>query len=495
MSCVGGSKDTICSRDTNTPVDSTMLIPVVLSGGSGSRLWPLSRAKYPKQFLSLVDEGTMFQQTLTRLIGFPGLGQPMVICNDEHRFVVGEQLQAIGVAPLLVLLEPAGRGTAPAVALAALSAIRPDFDPVLVVMPSDHVVDNEPSFHRALRDAAALAETGCLATFGINPTAPETGYGYIRTGEAFETGFRVKAFVEKPDAQTAQDYLNNGNYLWNSGMFVFRASRYLAELRKFAPEILSACERAIGHSVSDLDFTRPDRDAFLACPSDSVDCAVMENTADAVVVRLDAGWSDVGTWDALWSVDNHDEHNNVVHGDVLLHETQNSYVRGESRLVATIGVKDAIIIETADAVLVADKHRAQDVKSIVQSLLSSDRYEALSHRTVYRPWGHYDSIVEEERFQVKRISVKPGGKLSLQMHHHRSEHWVVVKGTARVTNGDQNLLLAENESTYIPIGTRHRLENPGTIFLEVIEVQSGSHLGEDDIVRFDDVYGRTEERL
>ncbi len=419
----------------------------------------------------------------------------MVICNDEHRFVVGEQLQEIGVTPHSVLLEPLGRGTAPAVALAALSVARPDFDPVLIIMPSDHVVDDVTRFCDALRCAVALAERGYLATFGVKPTAPETGYGYIRTGEALEFGFRVRAFVEKPDRSTAQDYLCGGDYLWNSGMFVFRTSRYLAELGRFAPEMLTACQRAIANSASDLDFSRPDKDAFMACPADSVDCAVMENTADAVVVPLDAGWSDVGTWDALWAVDSHDEHNNVVHGDVLLHDTQNSYIRGESRLVATVGVKDAIVIETADAVLVANKGHVQEVKSIVQSLLAGERCEADLHRTVYRPWGHYDAIVEEPRFQVKRISVKPGGRLSLQMHHHRAEHWVVVRGTARVTNGDQTFLLAENESTYIPIGTRHRLENPGSIILEIIEVQSGSYLGEDDIVRFDDIYGRMEEGI
>ncbi|WP_317201180.1 mannose-1-phosphate guanylyltransferase/mannose-6-phosphate isomerase [Janthinobacterium sp.] len=467
------------------------IYPVILSGGSGTRLWPLSRAVLPKQLLPLVSEQTMLQETALRLDGLAQVMPPLVVCGEEHRFLVAEQMRAIKVAPLGILLESAGRNTAPAVAAAAhyLAAIDPEA--VMLVLPADHVIADVEAFHAAIGRAALLAREGALVTFGVVPTAPETGYGYIQRGAALDgAGYRVDRFVEKPDRATAEGFVAAGSYYWNSGMFVFRAARYLSELAQFQPAIVETCGKAVELAHRDLDFCRLDAAAFAACPSDSIDYALMERTAHAVVVPADIGWSDVGSWAALWEVQRADADGNVARGDVYLDGVSNSLVRAESRIVAVIGVKDLIVVETNDAVLVAHKDHVQRVKQVVDHLKASARTEHLHHTKVYRPWGYYEGIDAGERFQVKRITVNPGGKLSLQMHHHRAEHWVVVSGTARVTCGDSVKLLSENESTYIPIGMNHRLENPGMMPLHIIEVQSGSYLGEDDIVRFEDVYKR-----
>ncbi len=463
--------------------------PVILSGGSGTRLWPLSRGAYPKQFLPLTSDNTMLQETLLRLNGINGMGSPLVICNEEHRFMVAEQLREIETNPQAIILEPMGRNTAPAVALAALAV---EADETLLILPADHVIESISTFQSAVTQAVAEAEKGHLVTFGIVPTGPETGYGYIQAAKVGEQGAacKVNRFVEKPDEQTAREYLQSGDYYWNSGMFVFKASRYLEELEKFNPEMLAACRDAYQKATTDLDFTRVDRAAFESCPSDSIDYAVMEKTDSAVVIPLDAGWNDVGSWSALWDVSAKDGQGNAVKGDVLIHDTSNSYIYSDQRLVATVGVDDLVIIETADAVMVAPRNRVQEVKEIVSQLKAKERSESDQHRKVYRPWGYYDSIDNGERHQAKRIVVKPGAKLSLQMHHHRAEHWIVVKGTALVTRGEEQIIVSENESTYIPLGTIHSLENKGVIPLEMIEVQSGSYLGEDDIVRFEDKYGR-----
>jgi len=465
--------------------------PVVLSGGSGTRLWPLSRSAYPKQFLPLTSDNTMLQETLLRLRGIEAMGSPLVICNEEHRFMVAEQLREIELKPQAIMLEPVGRNTAPAVALAAL-AVEPD--EILLILPADHVIEDIATFQAAIAEAVAEAEKGHLVTFGIVPTGPETGYGYIQAIEKGQaTAYKVNRFVEKPDLQTATQYLESGDYYWNSGMFVFKASRYLEELEKFNPEMLAACREAYQKAEEDLDFVRVDRATFEACPSDSIDYAVMEKTESAVVIPLDANWNDVGSWAALWEVSEKDAQGNALKGDVLTHDTSNSYIYSDQKLVATIGIKDLVVIETDDAVMVAPKERVQEVKEIVAQLKAKKRSESEQHRKVYRPWGYYDSIDNGERHQAKRIVVKPGAKLSLQMHHHRAEHWIVVKGTALVTRGDEQLIVSENESTYIPLGTIHCLENKGVIPLEMIEVQSGSYLGEDDIVRFEDKYGRVPE--
>lgn len=471
-----------------------IIIPVILSGGAGTRLWPLSRELYPKQFLPLAGEHSLLQQTVLRLQGLPDMAPPLVVCNEEHRFLVAEQLRAAGVQGAAIVLEPAGRNTAPAVALAALHVnARHGGDALMLVLPSDHVIADAQAFRRAVLDGVPAATAGGLVTFGVRPTRPETGYGYIRAGDALDAGAarRVLAFVEKPDAERAAAYLASGEYLWNGGMFLLGAGSYLAELERHAPAIASACRAAFDEVHADLDFVRVAREAFLTSPSDSIDYAVMERTDRAAVVALDAGWSDVGSWDALLEVQPRDDAGNVISGDVLVEDASGSLIRSEGRLVAALGVKDLIIVETADAVLVADRARAQDVKRLVERLKAQRRDEPLVHRQVFRPWGSYEGLVQSGRFQVKRIVVKPGASLSLQMHHHRAEHWVVVKGTARVTCGDDVRLLAEDQSTYIPIGTAHRLENPGRIVLEIIEVQSGSYLGEDDIVRFQDHYGRS----
>ena len=467
------------------------IYPVILSGGAGTRLWPLSRAALPKQLLALVGERTMLQDTVLRLAGAPQLMAPLVVCGNEHRFLVAEQLREIGVSPLGILLEPVGRNTAPAVAAAAHYLLRQDPEAMLLVLPADHVIQDVAAFHAAIAQAAALAREGALATFGIVPTAAETGYGYIRSGAARGAGYAVARFVEKPDLETARGFVAAGDYYWNSGMFLFAAGRYLEQLQQFQPDIAGAVAQAVERGYQDLDFCRLDEAAFSACRADSIDYAVMEHTAEAVVVPAAIGWSDVGSWSALWEVQPRDADDNAVRGDVYLDDVSGSLVRAESRIVALLGVQDLVVVETNDAVLVAHRSQVQKVKQIVAHLQSQQRTEHLHHTKVYRPWGYYEGIDVGERFQVKRITVHPGGKLSLQMHHHRAEHWVVVSGTARVTCGDRVSLLTENESTYIPIGMSHRLENPGKVPLHLIEVQSGSYLGEDDIVRFEDVYRRS----
>ncbi|MGV7210628.1 mannose-1-phosphate guanylyltransferase/mannose-6-phosphate isomerase [Oxalobacteraceae bacterium A2-2] len=466
------------------------IYPVILSGGAGTRLWPLSRAALPKQLLPLVSDKSMLQETLLRLRGAARLCAPLVVCGQEHRFLVAEQLREIAVEPHAILLEPVGRNTAPAVAAAAAYLRASDPGALMLVLPADHVITDTAAFLGVIAQAAPLAQEGALATFGIVPTAPETGYGYIQGGAARGAGYRVDRFVEKPDQATARQFLEAGNFLWNSGMFLFRADRYLDELGRLQPVMAERATTAVSAGYRDLDFCRLNEEAFSACPSDSIDYAVMEHTGDAVVVPADIGWSDVGSWSALREVLPADANGNVTRGDVYLDQVSGSLVRAESRIVAVVGLQDVVVVETSDAVLVAHKDQVQRVKQVVEHLKTEDRTEHLHHTKVYRPWGSYEGIDLGERFQVKRITVNPGGKLSLQMHHHRAEHWIVVSGTARVTCGDTVTLLTENESTYIPIGMNHRLENPGKLPLHLIEVQSGSYLGEDDIVRFEDVYQR-----
>ena len=464
------------------------LQPVLLSGGSGTRLWPLSREAYPKQFLPLVGEHTMLQDTWRRVAPLAGAA-PIVVANEEHRFLAAEQLRLVGVEHAGLILEPVGRNTAPAIAAAALQAMAGGDDPLLLVLPSDHVVRDPEGFRAAVAAAVPAAEAGALVTFGIVPSAPETGFGYIQAADG--DGVRqVLRFVEKPDAATARGYLEAGGYFWNSGMFLFRASRYLAELERFRPDIVAAVRAAFAAATHDGDFIRLDREAFSACPSDSIDYAVMEKTADAWVLPVDIGWNDVGSWSALWEVSEQDGEGNARHGDVIAVDSRNSYAYAR-RLVALVGVEDLVVVETDDAVLVASKDHVQQVKDVVARLKSDHRSHAVLHREVHRPWGSYDSIDQDAGFQVKRIKVKPGARLSLQSHKHRAEHWIVVRGTARVTRDNDVFELHANQSTYIPLGARHRLENPGTEMLELIEVQSGSYLGEDDIVRYEDVYGRT----
>ncbi|WP_219988763.1 mannose-1-phosphate guanylyltransferase/mannose-6-phosphate isomerase [Leucothrix pacifica] len=470
------------------------ITPVILSGGSGTRLWPLSRQLRPKQFLPLVDELTLFQNTVQRLQGIPNLEDVLVVCNEEHRFMVAEQLRELQLAHQGILLEPVGRDTAPALALAALHLTQQGkSDALMLVLPADHVITDNDAFHQAIQQAAQAAQDGYLTTFGIVPQRAETGYGYIRQGESLTDldASRVAAFVEKPDAGTAQTYVDSGNYLWNSGMFLFRVDRLLAALEAYQPEVLQACQAALADPSHDLDFIRLNTAAFTAAPAISIDYAVMEKTQDAVVIPLDAGWNDVGAWSAVWEVGQQDAQQNVLHGDVLTHQAKGNLVHAEHRLVTLVGVDDLVVVETKDAVMVAHRDKVQHVKHVVGQLKDQQRSEASIHREVNRPWGSYDCIDEGGRFQVKRIVVKPGEKLSLQMHHHRAEHWIVVNGTAEVRCGDKTLLLTENQSTYIPLGETHSLGNPGKVPLEIIEVQSGSYLGEDDIVRFEDVYGRS----
>jgi mannose-1-phosphate guanylyltransferase/mannose-6-phosphate isomerase len=485
--------------------------PVILCGGSGTRLWPLSREQHPKQLLAFNgDSLSLLQHTARRLDGLavnPAPAAPIVLCNEEHRFMVAEQLRAIGVEPAAIILEPTGKGTAPALTLAALHALA-DEDPVLVIMPSDHVIEGREAFHDAVRRGAALAAEGSIVTFGVPPESAETGYGYIRTGAELHPGrtppaHGVGSFVEKPDLETARRYVEAGTYLWNSGMFLARCSVWIEALARLRPEMLGACELAHAQAARDGSFYRVDPHAFGECPSDSIDYAVMERLGAqraqgegpaAAVVRLEAGWSDVGAWDALWKIGKKDGDGNVVQGDVCAVDTHGALITAQHRLVACVGLEDVVVIETSDAVMVARRDRAQDVKKIVARLKSEARPECQSHRKVFRPWGSYDGVDSGERFQVKRIIVNPGATLSLQLHYHRAEHWIVVRGTARVTRGDEVFLLTENQSTYIPLGVKHRLENPGRVPLEIIEVQSGAYLGEDDIVRFEDSYGRTEGR-
>ena len=463
---------------------------VLLSGGSGTRLWPLSRKAYPKQFLALAGEATMLQDTWQRVAPLAG-SAPIVVANEEHRFLAAEQLRLVGVEGAAIVLEPVGRNTAPAIAAAALQAVADGGDPLLLVLPSDHVVRNPGAFQAAVREAMPAAEVGALVTFGIVPEAPETGFGYIQAEAAPAAGVRdVLRFVEKPDVQTARGYLEEGGYYWNSGMFLFRATRYLEELEKFQPEMVAAVRKAFEGAARDGDFIRLDRDAFAASPADSIDYAVMEKTAGARVLPVDIGWNDVGSWSALWEVSEQDGDGNAYHGDVIAVDSRNSYAYSR-RLVAMVGVDDLVVVETDDAVLVAHKDKVQQVKDVVARLQAGDRSHAVLHREVHRPWGSYDSIDQDDGFQVKRIKVKPGGRLSLQSHRHRAEHWIVVRGTARVTRDNDVFELHANQSTYIPLGARHRLENPGSEMLELIEVQSGDYLGEDDIVRYEDVYGRS----
>jgi mannose-1-phosphate guanylyltransferase/mannose-6-phosphate isomerase len=468
-----------------------MLTPVLLSGGVGSRLWPVSRETHPKQFLPLAGDITMLQETLRRTTGLDAAA-PLVVCNEEHRFMVAEQLRQLDLQASALILEPQGRNTAPAVALAALQALAADPQSVLLVLPADHLIQNVEAFVEAVGKAMPLAGEGRLMTFGVVPTAPETGYGYIKCGASLADDLYVlERFVEKPDAVTAQSYLDDGGFLWNSGMFLLRAQTYLEELGKFSPEILACCQQAMKAATVDMFFVRPDAEAFDQCPSDSIDYAVMEKTDAGGVISLDCGWSDVGSWSALWEVAEQDEHGNVCNGDVIVDDCRGSYFRSDSRLLSAIGVDNLVVVETADAILVADRDKVQNVKSIVNKLKEQQRTEATLHRRVYRPWGSYESLVTSQRFQVKRIVVHPGQTLSLQMHHHRAEHWIIVQGTAEVTCEDKVFMLGEDESTYIPLGHKHRLANPGRIPLELIEVQSGAYLGEDDIVRFEDVYGRS----
>ncbi|MCY4044926.1 MAG: mannose-1-phosphate guanylyltransferase/mannose-6-phosphate isomerase [Cellvibrionales bacterium] len=463
------------------------IIPVVLSGGSGTRLWPLSRKHYPKQLLPLVTDNTLLQDTLLRV---DHLANPIIVCNNDHRFMVAEQVQSIGLEAASIILEPVARNTAPAIALAAFEAATIDSEAIIAVFAADHVILDQKNFRSALDMGITAASMDKLATFGIVPTHPETGYGYIKSASKTQDA-EVLEFVEKPDLATAEQYLESGDYLWNSGMFVFKAQVYLNELKQFAPKTYKACEEGFSKAQKDLDFLRIDEAAFSQATDDSVDYVVMEKTQKAWVVPMDAGWSDVGSWSSLWDVSGKDENGNVNRGDVISIDSTDCYFESQDKLIAAIGLDDLVVINTKDALLLAKKDRVQEVKKIVSQLKADDRHEHLLHREVYRPWGSYDSIESGERYQVKRITVKPGASLSLQMHYHRSEHWVVVEGSAVVMIDDTEHLLSPNESVYIPLGSKHRLTNPGKIPLQLIEVQSGTYLGEDDIVRFEDNYGRT----
>ena len=483
------------SMELDASLSSPPLVPVILCGGTGTRLWPLSRASYPKQYWALAgnDDKTLLQQTHQRLEGLPALASPLLICNEDHRFIVAEQMRQIGVEPEAILLEPMGRNTAPAVAVAALKATARGLDPLLLVLAADHVIGRPERFRAVVEAALPAAKAGQLVTFGIVPTAPETGYGYIEAAEAPGPGgpVPIARFVEKPDSATAAAFVASGRFTWNSGMFLFRASAILAELERLAPEVVSACRTALEQDSADLEFLRLEREAFAGCPNVSLDVAVMEQTTLGAVLPLDAQWSDVGSWSALWETSDRDSNGNVLRGRVISEGVRNCYLRSEHRLVVGLGVEDLVVVETDDVVLVAHRDRAQEIKSIVGQLEKSGAPESKAHRRIYRPWGHYDGIVEGDRWQVKKIQVKPGAALSLQMHHHRAEHWVVVRGTALVEKDGVEELVGENQSTYIPLGARHRLINPGKIPVEMIEVQSGAYLGEDDIVRFEDRYGRS----
>lgn len=467
------------------------IIPVILSGGAGTRLWPLSRSQYPKQFLSLAAQNTMIQETLLRLEGID-VASPIVICNESHRFIVADQLAQINVKNPFIILEPLGRNTAPAIAAGAFKAQALDKDAVMVVLPSDHVIQNKAVLAHGVELACKTAAEGFLVTFGITPTAPETGYGYIKAEvKSGDSVFPLDKFVEKPNRETAQKYLDSGEYFWNSGMFVFKASTFLAELQHFEPEIFASVEAAYTKATVDVDFIRLEKESFATSPSRSIDYAVMEKTSKGKVIPLDAGWNDVGAWSALWEVNKKDENQNVIFGDVLTQNTKDSYIYSQGRLVAAVGLRNMVVVETKDAVLVAERSQVQGVKDIVEELKRQERHSCVEENQVgVRPWGSYEAIERGHRYKVKHITVKPGAKLSVQMHYHRAEHWIVVSGTALVRNGDQELLLGENQSTFIPLGTVHALENPGKVPLELIEVQSGPYLEEDDIIRFEDRYGR-----
>lgn len=468
---------------------SKKIRPVILAGGSGTRLWPLSRKQSPKQFLKLGSTNyTLLQNTVLRLKNLE-CDQPILICNEEHRFIAAEQMREIGI-DATIILEPEGKNTAPAIALAALLLEKTEPNQILLILAADHLIKDTAVFENAILDAVSLAEKNKLVTFGIVPLQPETGYGYIEKGTQFERGFKIQQFVEKPNRETAELYLESKKYLWNSGMFVFKANHYLNELEQYGTDILDNCRLSMIKTEYDKDFIRIDHDQFKNCRSESIDYAVMEKTSNAVVIELDAGWSDIGSWSALWEVSEQDHQGNVYQGDVISYKSSENYCYSEKRLVSLLGVNNMVIIDTQDAILIAAKDQVQEIKAIVDDLKSQDRGEILSHREVYRPWGKYDCIDQSERYQVKRITVMPGQKLSTQMHHHRAEHWIVVSGTAKVSKGAETFLLTENQSVYIPVGEVHTLENPGKLPLELIEVQSGSYLGEDDIIRFDDIYGR-----
>ena len=469
-----------------------MLVPVLLSGGVGSRLWPLSRELNPKQFLPLAGDLSLLEQTLVRVQLLQNSAAPIIVCNEAHRFLVAEQVRNINLQAQAIMLEPVGRNTAPAVAVAALQAVKNDPDAVLLVMPADHVVQDIEAFTAAISTGLARAQSGKLVTFGIIPESPETGYGYIRRGaDEIDGCYAIDEFVEKPELEVARRYIEEGNYYWNSGMFLLSASAYLKELHEFSPEMFNAVKASLDNATEDMDFVRLNKTDFESSPSDSIDYAVMEKTSNGMVVPLSCGWSDVGSWSSLWEVGEKNTQGNVIKGDVITHDANDSYIHSTSRLVTLLGIDNVVVVETADAILVANKDRVQDIKAIIHQLKIEKREEINSHTKVYRPWGSYESLVVADRFQVKRIIVTPGQQLSLQMHHHRAEHWIVVSGTAMVTCGEKEFVLSEDQSTYIPLGTKHRLANNGVIPLELIEVQSGSYLGEDDIVRFEDVYGRS----
>jgi len=473
-----------------------MIVPVILAGGSGTRLWPLSRELFPKQLINIENAHTMLQNTLLRLEGIEGISSPIIVCNEAHRFMTAEQLRQIKIEPEAIVLEPVGKNTAPAIAVAALKAMEQKNDPILLVLPADHVIEDIPQFHAVIKAGDEYAQKDKLITFGIVPDSPETGYGYIKKGDLLDKNSGasgIDSFVEKPDLETAKKYVDSGIYCWNSGMFMFKASVIIRELEKYAADLLTPCRDSIDAGIQDLDFLRLDKDKFSRILSDSIDYAVMEKTLNGIVIPFNGGWSDLGSFDALWQTGSKDENLNVIKGDVLLHDVKESYIYSESSLITAVGIEKFVIVETKDAVLVCPRDRVQDVKKIVLQLKDQSRNESVTHRKVYRPWGSYETMDIEPRFQVKRITVNPGAKLSLQKHFHRAEHWIVVSGTAIITKGNEEVLLKEDESTYIPLGTLHRLENPGKIPLELIEVQSGSYLGENDIVRFDDVYGRKEE--
>ncbi len=484
-----------------------MIIPLILAGGSGTRLWPLSRELFPKQLINITDDNSMLQNTIIRIKGLESVAPPIVVCNEEHRFMVAEQVRTIKVKPLSIILEPVGRNTAPAIAVGALKSVEYIQESVILVLPADHIIEDIKEFHAAVMAGYNYAIENYLITFGIVPNSPETGYGYIKKGRKLDNSIDldiiensckstknsaaiIDSFVEKPDIKTAKAYIESGEYLWNSGMFMFKASLILKELETYEPDMVQACKDAILKGEDDLDFFRLNRESFESSRSESIDYAVMEKTDKGVIIPISVGWNDLGSWDALWQTGTKDENQNVIKGDVLVADVKNSYLNAQNRLIAAVGLEEHVIVETKDAVLVAHRNRVQDVKKLVSELKAISREEAVSHSKVFRPWGSYETIDIDKRFQVKRITVKPGAKLSLQKHYHRAEHWTVVSGTAIVTKGDEEIMLTENESTYIPLGTVHRLQNPGRIPLELIEVQSGSYLGEDDIVRFDDIYGR-----